>query len=307
MYSLLVTHGGKWQEILQYSNNLGWSQDSDNMGVELNFDSRADIAEGNYISLRINKKEIFRGIIIKRTVRTHTFSYTCLDFMFYLNKNDEIRQFNGINASECIKQLLRTLNINHSVVNIPTSITKIYKQQQVGLIIDDILDQVLEETGIKYIYYMQGDIYTLERLTTKRLNAKLRVENSITRETTIDELVNSVIVVASEGENTNILARASDNNSISKYGRLQEVIGIDDKKYSQAQNIALNTLALKNKPKNTITLNCINLENGENIRANTGIYLELPQKFGGKSWYWVKSVSHNLANNKHYINLTLEF
>lgn len=306
-YSLLANINGKWKEILPHSNNVGWSQDSDNLGIELNFDSMISLNEGCYISLRIDGKEHFRGIVIKRTTRLNTYSYTCLDFMFYLNKNSEIIQFNGLSASECIKQLLRIVTIKHSIPNIQTRIKKIYKQQSISLIIDDILQQVLDETGVKYIYYMQADTYILERLTTKRLNAKLQIDKAMTRETAIDELVNSVIVIASEGENTNILAKKIDAKSISKYGRLQEVIGVDKKEYSKAQQIALNTLALKNKPKNTLTLNCINIENGENIRANTGLHFNLQAKFGGNSWYWVKTVSHNLSNNKHYINLTLQW
>jgi hypothetical protein len=49
-----------------------------------------------------------------------------------------------------IKSLLSEYNIKSSIINIPTKIKQIYKDQSVASIIDDILQQAEKEQGIKY-------------------------------------------------------------------------------------------------------------------------------------------------------------
>ena len=69
-----------------------------------------------------------------------------MDYSFYF-KNEVIKQFNGIKASSAITSLLKEYGISSEIVNIPTTINKIYKQS-INDIIEDILKQAEEDQGI---------------------------------------------------------------------------------------------------------------------------------------------------------------
>ena len=59
-------------DIINSSNNISWSSDSDTLGTQLTFESIKNLSEGAVVSLYNNSKEIFRGVIIKKTTNKNT-------------------------------------------------------------------------------------------------------------------------------------------------------------------------------------------------------------------------------------------
>lgn len=304
---LWITDLTQWKDYTPLMNNLSWGQDADNLAIQLTFDSIADLKEGYLVSLTDDKVEFFRGILMKKSTKKNTYSYTVFDYMIYLNKSKEVVQFNNISASQVIEQLLSKEEIKTNIPYLSTIINKIYKDKSIADIIKDVLEQAQNETGKSYTFYMVNEVFTVAETQSQQIRAKLLINNDMSLETSIEEQKNSIVVVSSEGENANIMANVWDSNSIAKIGRLQEVISVKDKTYSQAQQIAENTLKRMNKPQNKLSINCVALEGGQYIKPNNYLYFYFEDKFGGEGWYWIKSVSHTLSNNHHKISMTLEW
>ena len=150
----LVTSG---MDILPYSNSLSWSSDVDTLGTQLSFDSIKDLAEGQVVSLYETDKELIRGIVIKKTDKTNTFSYVVQDYSFYL-RNKTLKQFNNMAASECIKSLITDAYLVGNITDIPTLITQIYKDKTLDEIIEDILSKAQSDQGIYYFKEIVGNV-----------------------------------------------------------------------------------------------------------------------------------------------------
>jgi hypothetical protein len=290
-------------DILPKSNNLSWDSDIDTLGVELSFDSLYDLAEGSITSLFINSKEYIRAIIVKKTESKFTYSYTCFDYSFYL-KNEVIKQFNT-SASNAISSLLNEYAIKNSIVNIPTKIIKIYKDESIASIIDDILAQSEKDQGIKYFREMRVDTLVVSKLTDMKITPKILISKDITINSSIEEMKNKILVVSSGENNNSTIATAQDTTNQSKYGLLQEIESIDEKDIAQAKNIAANLLKTKNKIFKDTSIPLIGIKDAETIKANRLIELNLDNKL--KGWYRIKSASHSLSNNKHAVSISLEW
>lgn len=300
MHKLIV--GGV--DILPKSNNLGWKSDADTLGTELSFDSLYNLPEGTVNSLYINDKEYIRAIVKNKSEGKFSYSYTCIDYSFYL-KNEIIKQFNKVAASSAISSLLKEYGIKSKIVSIPTKITKIYKDEAISAVIDDILEQAEKEQGIKYFKEMQVDTVVISKLQNMKITPKILIGDDFTINSSIEEMKNKILIVSNGEDNNSILAVAQDKNSQSKYGLLQEIESIEEKDMSQAKNIAINLLKAKNKIFKDTSIPLIGVKDAETIKANRLIELNIGNKL--KGWYRIKSASHNLSNDKHSINIELEW
>lgn len=300
MYNLYVNG----IDILPKSNNISWSSDKDTLGADLSFDSLYNIAEGAVVSLYINNKEYLRAIIVKKSEHKFTYSYTAFDYSFYL-KNEVIKQFNDVSASSAIISLLREYGIANNIVNISTRINKIYKDQSISSIIDDILDQAEQEQGIKFFKEMQVDTVVINRLSDMKITPKILIGKDITINSSIEDMKNKILIVSNSEDNNSILAVAEDTSSQGYYGLLQEIETVEDMNIAQAKNIASNLLSAKNKIFKDTTLNVLGIKNAETIKANRLIEVNIGSKLSG--WYSIKSASHNLSNKKHTVSISLEW
>lgn len=305
MWGLYINNNGSWVNILNKGNNLSWNSEG-NTSVELSFSSIYNLKEGKLIYLYKNQKEIFRGVIVKKNEGNASYTYSALDYVWYLNKNEEIKQFNSISATKAITQLLNAVDIKSNIINMNTIVNKVYKDQTITSIIEDILEQVTNETGIQYCKYMDVNVFTVAKVQDLKIYPNFIIGNDLTVNSSIEDLKNSIVVASNEGENANIIASAKDNDSIAKIGRLQEVITVEEKDYSQANNIAKNLLKDSNRVKKEMSINIIAIENGEEIKSNRLIYLDIKER-NIKDWFRIKSASHSLENDLHKVSLTFEY
>lgn len=300
MYKLVANN----IDILPKSNNLAWNSDIDTLGAELSFDSLYNLAEGTIIRLFINSKEYIRAIVVKKSESKFSYSYTCFDYSWYL-KNEVIKQFNNISASSAISSLLSEYGIKNKVASIPTKIKKIYKDESMASIIDDILEQAEEEQGIKYFKEMQVDTIVINRLQDMKISPKILIGKDITINSSIEEMKNKILIVSNEESNNSIIAVAQDKTGQSNYGLLQEIETVEEKDIAQAKNIANNLLKAKNKIFKDTNIPLLGIKNAETIKANRLIELNIANKL--KGWYRIKSASHSLSNNKHMVSISLEW
>ena len=290
--------------ILSKSNNISWTSDSDSLGIQLSFDSLVDLKQGTIVSLFINNKEIFRTSVLSRVENKFSYSYTCLDFTRYLKNETIKKQFNDTPASNAITSLLREYNIKNSVVSIPTKIKKIYSDQSINEIIDDILEQATNDQNVKYYKETNLDTLIINKLHDSKIYPTFYIQNDFTINSSLENMINKVVVISEKDDDVKILATAEDSASIKKYGLLQMVEKISEEEVAKAKNIANNLLKENDKVKFDTSLNLLVTEGAEIIRANRLIQINNGKLNG---WYKIKSATHTLSNGMHTISISLEF
>ena len=300
MYKIIVEN----TDIINYCNNITWNNDSDTLGTQLNLDSIKDIAVGSVVSLFNESREIFKGIAIKPSQKRWTWGYTCQDYSFYL-KNKVIKQFNNITASEAIKSLLGEAYIVSAVVDIPTKITKIYKNNTIAEIIDDILEQAKADQGFEYFKEIEGNVLYIRKLVEMKIKPNIFLPKDIQIDKSMENMKNRIQVISNGEKNTSILATAEDSSQQWFYGLLTDIQSVDDKNIAQAQNIADNALKESNKIIYSSSFEVIALEGGDDIKANRMIYLKAGSRLDG--YYKIKSAKHTLTKGLHKVNISIEW
>jgi len=301
MYKLLC----QGIDLMPYQNNIAWATDSDTIGTQISFDCMKDLFEGAVVSMWTNDTtEYFRGVIIKKTQKRWTYSYICQDYGFYLKNNEVIKQFNGLAADDAIKSLLGEAYIQGDICSIPTKIKKIYKKDLSG-IIDDILDQATKDQGVKYFKELNANILTVRKLSDMIITPQIILPKTIDIDSSIEDMKNRIIITSSGEKDAKIYATAEDTTKQDWYGVLSEVQTIDDKNVAQAQNIADNLLAEKNKIFKSTSFDVMAVQDAETIRANRLIYLHAGSRLDG--YYKIKSARHTMSKGNHKVNISLEW
>lgn len=323
-YSLFIAKGAEIYDVTEFSGNITWSDSIDTLGMQLDFSvaysneryfPKFSIDPGD-IAVFKNETEIFRGIVTSKSYAREEQTITAFDFCFYLNKSKVVKQFNSINASDAITQLCETLNIKVGGVDkMETLINHIYYDKTAAEIIEDILEQETAETGKKYIKEMQGDSFYIFERTSKIITPQFKPAINIapfdawlaagepSRELSIEDMRNSILIVSGNEKSVRTIASAKDENSINKYGLLQEIESVDEKNLNKAQNTADNKLKELNVVKETVS---IELLGDDTARAGRVIYLE-EETSGIKGKYIINSCSHTLSGGVHTMSLELEY
>ena len=300
-------------DITELAGNLSWSSDVDTLGQSLNFEMPFDvdgvlmpkpfISVGDKIALRYNNNEVFFGIVVDEDRNgRQPIKYSCFDLAFYLNKNILTIQFNSISAHQAIQELCSKVNIKCNVVNIPVSIKKIYKAQAVSEILKDILTIAEGQNGIKYRFEMRADVLTVYQWKDIHVTVNVEWISNPTRKLSISEMKNRVEIVSGDEKTTKVIASASDNNNIRKYGLLTHSQTIDEKELGKARTVAANLLKEMNRIQEESSVSLIG-----NYEARAGRIITLNERVTGlRGEYLIKSASHTLNNGIHLMNLNLE-
>lgn len=90
-----------------------------------------------------------------------------------------------------------------------TSISKMYNNNTVAEIIADILNQVNNETGIKYVLEYENDVFNILPFKVVEVNftSDKTADESVTE--SILEMKNKIIVISNEQDEAEILATAA--------------------------------------------------------------------------------------------------
>jgi hypothetical protein len=324
-YSVFLIREGAGFDISGLCGDLSWRDSIDTLGMELQFTTANSDARyfpklvvqlGDLIVLSNNGVEVFRGIVTDESIDGRfSRSFTAFDFAFYLNKSKTIIQFNKMRADEAIKKLCNQFNIAiGTICPISTLISAIYKDKTIAEIIEDILEQVTKELGIKFRKEMRIGKFYIEKYTDLIVKGLFKPASniqafdvtkaigSVSRSRSIADMKNSILIVSSEEKSTRVAAKAEDSSSIKKYGLLQEIESVDSKDIAQARNIAKNKLAELNKIAEDTT---IELLGSDLVRA--GRILEIIEPITGLNGkYLVKECTHTYKNRIHKMSLTIE-
>ena len=316
VHRIKLIQGDTVSDISNISGNISLNTSIDTLGAAFSFNMARNINDSNFsitesvengdiIKFVNGDKNIFTGIIVDCTTNRFTKDIKCLDFYFYLNNNKVIKQFNELNASACIENLLKSVGAEIGTIEpIATSIDKIYKNKTIAEIIDDILKIVNEEIGKKYLIEIEETTFSL--VSHKKI--KVQVENNIFGMPTLNKsminMKNVVLVVSNDQEDESIYAEAKDESGIKKYGMLQEIIEVDPDKddISKVRNIASQKLKELNRVNTKVTLPVLG---NDELKAGRTLEIEI-KEFNIKEEFLIKSCTHTFTKGHHICNLELE-
>lgn len=239
-------------DISAFCSNITRSDNIDSLGVELSFEYLNNTPYDSYtmftplpvgqtVCFYEDDELLFQGLVITST-RNGVSSYTikCFDNAFYLNKNNTRIQFTNLDVKTAIEQLCTKNYIPCKVdCDIPTKVTKIYNYETISSIIDDLLKQATNDTGLKYRReYNYGSLYVNAMNNLKMIYQSEPLVSDFSYDASIQDMANRVVVISSSEKNTTVFAEAKDDDSIALYGQYTHYEKIDDKKKAQAQKIA---------------------------------------------------------------------
>lgn len=299
---------------------IGRRSNKDELGEEISFDvafndvkhfpkNPCDI--GDMVILKNGEYEITRAIIVDESRNGRgPIGYTAFDYAFYLNKSNAIYQFRKMAADQCVRKILIDFGVPiGNIVSIPVSINKIFNDVVVSDIIREILEIAEQKLGVKYLMEMRQGKFYIERqndlvikasfiLGGKKYDATDAIMNP-TRKRSIADMVNSIQIV---GNNDKLILTKSDNAMMTKYGKLQKVVKLDQKEKKSAAQIAQNELNELSKITEEIG---IELLGDDQVRA--GRLFELVEPVTGiKGRYLINDVDHTISGGIHTMKLGLE-
>ncbi|MGL5413089.1 XkdQ/YqbQ family protein [Cetobacterium sp.] len=315
MHKLKLIQGEKITDISKMAGSINLTTSIDTLGASFEFSMPRNFKDSNYALTETiktgdiikfeNEKNIFTGVIVDIDTLKFSKEIKCFDFYFYLNKNKVIKQFNSLNASSCIENLLKSIGAKiGKIERIATSIDKIYKNRTVAEIIDDILKIVNDETGKKYLLEIEGTTFNLVAYRKIKVQVTNNIFGMPTLTESIADMKNVVLVVSNDSEDESIYAKAEDKESIKKYGMLQEIVEVDPDKddISKVRNIAAQKLKELNK---VLTTSSLDVLGNDELRAGRLLDVEI-KEFGIKEEFLIKSCTHIFPKGNHICNLELE-
>lgn len=309
MMKVIAIQEDKQIDISAFSGSVTRTDNIDSLGVELNFeyvnnhvyDSYTQftaLRTGNTILLYDNDELIFQGQIITLSRNSiSSYSVKCFDNAFYLNKNQAQIQFTDLDVKTCIEKLCSQEYIPCKVdCDIPTKVTKIYNGDTIANIIDDLLNQATNDTGLKYRReYNYGSLYVNAMNNLKMIWESKPLVSDFSYDESIDNLANRVIVISSSEKNKTVFAEAKNEESIKMYGQYTHYEKVDDKKKDKAQEIANTKLKELSKTFEKATVTLL----GDNyIRSGRIIKFEQPD-IGLYGEYLVQHCTHNYNGALH--------
>lgn len=108
---------------------------------------------GDIIVLKIDGKEIFSGIVISGDITN--LSFKAVDYAWYFSKNEEIYQFEDVEASIVVRKLIETFGANAGKIEASNTIVdNFYFGKTLGEIIKEIIKNIndLENQEFRFFY-----------------------------------------------------------------------------------------------------------------------------------------------------------
>ena len=321
MYKVMI----KDKDVSDIIGNLTWRDTVDTLGVEVDFELPMnrydkkfeflyDITLGDPIQILNAKGEVLvQAIIVSETPNGKITSFTAYDMAWYLNKSTVIKQFKKMIGNDCVKSLCKEIGIDVEVSGLDTKIDKIYKDKAVSEVIKDIIEQCSQFNSKKFFIefdknklivspYKKIKVFgTFEIQKDKFININENI-GGVSLSKSIVDMKNSVLVVTENKGAIRTIGEEQDSKSIEKYGKLQEVVTLDEKEFSKANLVAKNELKKLNKITEDFSIDVLG---DDNVKSGRVIDIDLPL-FNLKGEYLIKESNHTISNHIHKISLKLE-
>ena len=321
MYKVII----KDKDVSDIIGNLTWRDTVDTLGVEVEFELPVnrydkdfeflyDITLGDPIQILNDTGEtLVQAIIVTETPNGKITNFTAYDMAWYLNKSTVIKQFKKMIGNDCVKSLCKEIGIKVEVSGLDTKIDKIYKDKTISDVIKDIIEQCSQFNSKKF--FIEFDNGTLKIMPYKKIKVFGQFEiqkdkfinineniGGVSLTKSIVDMKNSVLVITENKGAIRTIGQEQDTKSIEKYGKLQQVVTLDEKEFSKANLVAKNELKKLNKITEDFSIDILS---DDKVKSGRVIDIDLPV-FNLKGEYLIKESNHTISNNIHRINLKLE-
>ena len=305
-------------DIAELVKNLTWvTQLLDQPGkveIELVKDDSVYLPEGSPITIKFKNDNVFFGYLFTKKIQSDLVTLICYDQTRYL-KNKDTYVLGSMTSSQVFTKLATDFNLKSRVVNSSSFLcaAKVYDNKSLYEIIQDTLDQTLTYSGEWFIVYDRFGTLEFTHLNSLKTNLFIGDESLLTNydyQTSIDDDVYNQVKLIQENKETKkrdvYLVKSSQN--INRWGLLQYFEKMDENaNAAQIKQRADQILQLKNRPKKTLSLDCI----GDlRVRAGTGIVLGLNdlknEGLTNPAYYIVTSCTHKFSGDQHTMELELQ-
>lgn len=278
-----------------------------------NFKNRhVTIEEGKWVIFSFKGKEMLRGMIIATNMNSQGIaSFTVVDNAWYLVKNSDVRIYRSKRADQIVRETCISFGINiGSLANTGFVLSKMAYPE--GESLRNIFIQAITETSRKNkrkfsFKSVKGKLSLYERKTQI---TQWNIEDGITlteasTSRSIEELYNSVKIIANTQDGAQVIGKFKNGSSISKYGLMQTVETYEgDNPTTSALNAQASTLVgLKSGVVKTLTTGSVIGQATAISGSSIYCYNKLTGLIGG---YYIVNDSHMFdSNGNHSMSLTL--
>ena len=207
-----------------------------------------DLENGAYIIEIVHNENKYAGIIYESEKNSEGIKYKAQDPCFYLSSKIII-QFNDETIDKAVKLLLEKYKAPVGIIDqCDVKVDEYYYKKSIAETIQEFQKIILEKTGKTYYFnYENGKFNFIKSLKDKYLEGSYEVPeyyfeynqkqyNIFTAisdpsySVSFEKMKNSVIVIKGKEKDVQVIEQAKDDENISKYGLLQEIIEREDPK-----------------------------------------------------------------------------
>lgn len=282
---------------------VSWGDNIESLGLEFNFSlprNKSDrhlapydvVNVGDGIVFKNLEDVIFEGMVEKVELERYAKNITCYDYGYLLSKTAILKQFNEVCGHSAIQSICSDIGIPvGDIIPMGTKITEIYNNMSVSDIFKSIIEEENKNTGKTIVMEMRNGKLYVEDMNTNVIKLLHKpaaniggfnpseFPGEITKSATIDNMRNHVQVVYQETEGdittSRVVASASNEGSISKFGKRTHIESINEDEMPEAQTIANNKLRELQGMEINVTVEMLGddrLRSGRVIEVNNGIY-----------------------------------
>lgn len=280
-----------------------------------------NIEIGDIIVVKLDDKEIFSGVVINGDITN--LSFKAMDYAWYFSKNEDIYQFENVEASIVVRKLIETFQAKVGNIEISnTMVDKFYFAKTLGSIIKEIIENIKSLENQEFRFFYQEEKFHFERSKKNKFLRKqynplgslkailngyeynaLDYIKEPKRTLNIEDMRNSIKVYKTSGKEYIQMSTAKDKANVEKYGLMQKLISYKDNDLSKGNTTADNILEQQNKVKETLNIEIPTLS--EFIRDGELLQLEY-YNYAIKGVYEIKSITYTFTNHKTIFQANME-
>jgi hypothetical protein len=200
-----------------------------------------------------------------------------------------------------------------TIAPMSANIKKIYIQQSPAAIIDDIIKQQEQQSGIKYSAEMDKGKISIVATQDRVITGTFRISENVepydvlanpleaTRTRSLEELRNRIKVITSDSDTYETKALTQDTESASHYGLLEETVKIEAEDVSKSKRVAEILLKRLNRIQETNKLKLMG-----DVQFKGGYLFDVEEPVTGMTGrLMIKSCKHSVSNQIHTMELEL--
>lgn len=307
MYKLEVNS----QNLSELVESITWTGDTKQVARKLSFSlvqnatdkhiPKLKIAEGDKVQFYDDKGScIFNGVLMtsNKKASSNTISYNATDYMYYINES-EISKVYESTPEQITSLICADLGIPFGgavATGIKVYLPVIQKKAYEAILM--AYTAASRQNGKKYIPLIKdtNKVAVIEKglFSGVLLDADYNLQDA-DYNTSLEKLVNKVIITDKSGNTVKII---QDITSQRKYGTVQKVIKQEDGK-----DVATEAQAMLKELESTASVIGVS-----DFRAVSGYSIAIREPYTGLvGRFFIESDSHNFANGKREMQLTLAF